>query len=508
MALRLGILACLLLTACPSPRPVRYGTASELLTAVDGGSDGVLRCPDPKPVDWSAGVTLGTITVRNEVEQHPFAGPCGGTLYVEAEFTSASDAFLLKRFSTAVGRDAVLEGTVPPGSEATYEILAVEEPEEGAAIHVSLDYFAERCDSIVYSGGNLFRPFDFETKVEGSKGLRVGGATLSFTYTCAAVEPPAPDGAAPAADEVVFQLRRYRRDGSGNVLDWSDTLGRASIDGGAIEDLGAASALFMTDPAWSPGGDWIAFAGGQGPYDLDLYKQRVPSGAALLAQAGTTDPVRLTTFLDDGLTVSEPAWNPADASRIACVLYAFNPTTSEDEYWIVLVDAGTGATIRELTPRAGGRATSPTWSPDGSRIAFTDSAGLQVVAADGSGAPRLVVAGEAAQPSWSPDGARIVYSATGAGVSGARLWVVEPDAAPPTPVQVTTEPGAWSDATPAWTSDSNGIVFTRFFDDDRLARLYRAAADGDGTSTELPSMAALTADEGAFRPQPFVPVAR
>lgn len=297
-------------------------------------------------------------------------------------------------------------------------------------------------------------------------------------------------------DEVILGLRMLSRDGAGNVTGWQDTLAKTTLDGTTVEEL-PASGDYMSDPTWSPGGKCVAFAGGPLTYDHDLY--RTCEGGTLAQTANA--PVRLTHFVDDDITVLETAWNPANVGEIACGLYATDAMTGDDEYWIVVVDADTGATLRELTPRAGGRAQSPAWSPDGAAIAYTDDEGLKSVLADGSGAPRLLAAGFVFQPSWSPDGTRIAYAEG----FPQRLWRLDPRDAAPVPVPVTTEAGPWSDAMPAWTSDSNRIVFVRFFDDDSPARLYLASADGDGTATELPAMAALTEDEIATRPQPYVP---
>ncbi len=55
----------------------------------------------------------------------------------------------------------------------------------------------------------------------------------------------------------------------------------------------------------------------------------------------------------------------------------------------------------------------PTWSPDGSRIAFVDwraPAGIYVVNADGTGLYRLFDGQLIRQPDWSPDGAWIAFS--------------------------------------------------------------------------------------------------
>src|SRR5207245_1697432 len=100
-----------------------------------------------------------------------------------------------------------------------------------------------------------------------------------------------------------------------------------------------------------------------------------------------------------------PSWSP-DGSTIA---FQF-----KDDVWLARPDGGG---LRALTQDGRGR--EPVWSPDGRRIAFvrinfsfqTDG-GLYVVNADGSGARRIAEA-RTEPPSWSPDGSRVAYVGPG-----------------------------------------------------------------------------------------------
>jgi len=77
--------------------------------------------------------------------------------------------------------------------------------------------------------------------------------------------------------------------------------------------------------------------------------------------------------------------------------------------WLISADGGQP---RRLT--AAGNATSPTWSPEGRRLAFTsDRTGVSelfVIDVDGGEAVQLSHGGASGPLSWSPDGGRIAYS--------------------------------------------------------------------------------------------------
>jgi WD40-like Beta Propeller Repeat len=76
-----------------------------------------------------------------------------------------------------------------------------------------------------------------------------------------------------------------------------------------------------------------------------------------------------------------------------------------------------GSHVRELIESDGklsdeiGPSAKLVWSPDGSRLAFEAAGGIWVIGADGSGLRKLIPRGS--HPSWSPDGSRIAYEVDG-----------------------------------------------------------------------------------------------
>ena len=98
--------------------------------------------------------------------------------------------------------------------------------------------------------------------------------------------------------------------------------------------------------------------------------------------------------------IISPSWSP-DGSRLAYVSFEGRKPS------VYVQNVGNGQ--RTLLTRASGNQSAPSWSPDGSRIVFASSQSggtqLYVAGADGSNAKRLTSSGAIdTAPNWAPDG--------------------------------------------------------------------------------------------------------
>lgn len=151
-------------------------------------------------------------------------------------------------------------------------------------------------------------------------------------------------------------------------------------------------------PSWSPDGSRLTFASwrmepGDSVATVHTYIMRA-DGSAQRRLSGASPGVS-----------SGAAWAPDGRHLVVA------RAVGEDDSQLFLTDTA-GATVRQLTRGAGFRG-APSYSPDGSKIAFYasrgDTSNVVVISAQG-GEPRIVARGQSWYPRWSPGGRWLVYT--------------------------------------------------------------------------------------------------
>lgn len=247
------------------------------------------------------------------------------------------------------------------------------------------------------------------------------------------------------------------------------------------------------DYAFSPDGSRVVFSAqvrqGSGEVPRELF----------VMNADGTDREQLTSV---GAYAGFPAWSP-DGTQIVyasyhgneyipgCLGFTICPT---DLFVIDLAERSTFPLARETVSE-----TTPTWSPDGSMIAFAQiddgtSGSIVTIRSDGSDRRQLSPHGDISFPSWSPDGERILFLRAEGGTN--HVWTVAPDgccAQHVVDTQVDTNVGR-----PLWSPEGDSIAFARPYGG--VPSLWIADPAGDRPPEKLASWPGFTGAPLAWQP--------
>jgi len=261
------------------------------------------------------------------------------------------------------------------------------------------------------------------------------------------------------------------------ALDRSESPERASLRVLRTTQL-TREADLQLDPAASPDGLRVAYASGQLGH-MQIYVRPIAGGPAVALTGELAGDQRW------------PQWSP-DGSE---VLFQVAEAGFESRYRVYVVPA-TGGTPRVRIAPPGKSAAMAAWSPDGRSIAYVQfdqswNPPWEIVVVDADGRnPHPAYSTERnatlSTPSWSPDGSHLAFSYGNASfwlrgnIAPASIWVV-PARGGPT-VQVTT--GQSLDHAPVWTRDGRSLLFVS--DRDGTPDVYRIAVQSDGTPAGAP----------------------
>ena len=157
-------------------------------------------------------------------------------------------------------------------------------------------------------------------------------------------------------------------------------------------------------PSWSADGQKVVFerfTGGEEDFDANIF----------VMDADGSDVEQVTS--GEGYD-SSPSFSP-DGGTIVFVRWTYEESTETETADIFTVDVDSGE-VRNLTNTPTTYEESPAYSPDGSKIAFSQygssSSDIYVMDADGSDQQKLTNTRRTDEydPDWSPDGSRIAFA--------------------------------------------------------------------------------------------------
>ncbi len=224
-----------------------------------------------------------------------------------------------------------------------------------------------------------------------------------------------------------------------------------------------ASAQEVYSPEWSPDGRKIAYVSSAGPSGGPPYT------IGVMNAYGRNK--RLLTFGE--VRCYDPAWS-LDGRQIAYVQAAEYEGGSPMGLFVI---DSKGGEPTQIGPYA--YYSYPSWSPDGSKIVFSNWNGIAVIDVDGSNYQMLTENLGDSFPAWSNDGQYIAFSSFSESEDQFYdLYVMRADGSD---VRRLTDTPA-HERFPSWSPDGRKIIFESNFDSEDVAiyHIYEIHTDGTG----------------------------
>lgn len=157
-------------------------------------------------------------------------------------------------------------------------------------------------------------------------------------------------------------------------------------------------------PAWSPDAQWIAFVSNR---NIDNSFWNI-----YLLNLEDNHLEQVTGNFDESIEKYQLDWSP-DGTKLAFTGVDWEQTDPLSDLYILDIDTGVFEKL-DLRVDNAKKARSPSWSPDGSRIAFVasrdDNADIYIIDLAENSISRLTNhAATDTAPTWSPDGQQIAF---------------------------------------------------------------------------------------------------
>jgi len=271
-------------------------------------------------------------------------------------------------------------------------------------------------------------------------------------------------------------------DGSSSFSIGAENIWVANADGSGATPMTrlTSGGVGVDNLVWSPDGSKFAFISARALDGSDAPNTNFTTNLWMMNAdgSGLTPLTRLTTT--NGQGVLDLAWSPDgrhiafDSERALDGSDAMDPN-GRINIWVANSN-GTG--IVPLTHFKIANATSPVWSPDGSTIAFDSSAALDgtdtgfipniwLMNPDGSAAAPVTRLNGAfsAHPSFSPDGSRLAFLSNRApdgsdiDTTAGNLWVIQVDGSGAVPLTRYSALNGGSGFNGLWSPDGRKLAF-------------------------------------------------